>query len=35
VRPSRPGFGHQQILTEKQLQDVVALLMDPESPVNK
>jgi L-cysteine S-thiosulfotransferase len=30
-----PRFGHQQILTEKQLKDVVALLMDPESPVNK
>lgn len=30
-----PRFGHQQILTEKQIQDVVALLMDPESPVNK
>jgi sulfur-oxidizing protein SoxX len=30
-----PRFGHQQILTEKQLQDLVALLMDPESPVNK
>lgn len=30
-----PRFGHQRILTEKQIQDVVALLMDPESPVNK
>ncbi len=30
-----PRFGHQQILTEKQIQDVVALLMDPESPINK
>ena len=30
-----PRFGHQQILTEKQIQDLVALLMDPESPVNK
>ena len=30
-----PRFGHQGILTEKQIQDVVALLMDPESPVNK
>jgi sulfur-oxidizing protein SoxX len=30
-----PRFGHAGILTEKQLQDVVALLMDPESPVNK
>ncbi len=32
---SMPRFGHQQILTEKQIQDVVALLMEPESPVNK
>jgi sulfur-oxidizing protein SoxX len=32
---SMPRFGHQHILTEKQIQDVVALLMDPESPVNK
>ncbi len=30
-----PRFGHKGILTEKQLKDVVALLMDPESPVNK
>ena len=30
-----PRFGHQGILSEKQIQDVVALLMDPESPVNK
>ena len=30
-----PRFGHAGILTEKQIQDVVALLMDPESPVNK
>ena len=30
-----PRFGHQQILTEKQIQDLVALLMDPQSPVNK
>ncbi|MEO5691945.1 MAG: sulfur oxidation c-type cytochrome SoxX [Usitatibacter sp.] len=30
-----PRFGHAGILTEKQLQDVVALLMDPASPVNK
>ena len=32
---SMPRFGHQQILTEKQIQDVVALLMDPSSPVNQ
>ncbi|MBL8510612.1 MAG: sulfur oxidation c-type cytochrome SoxX [Betaproteobacteria bacterium] len=30
-----PRFGHNGILTEKQIQDVVALLLDPESPVNK
>jgi len=30
-----PRFGAHGILTEKQMQDVVALLMDPESPVNK
>mgnify|MGYP006283037169 CR=1 FL=1 len=30
-----PRFGHQQILTEQQLRDVMALLMDPSSPVNK
>ena len=30
-----PRFGHKGILTEQQLQDVTALLMDPASPVNK
>ncbi len=30
-----PRFGHKQILTEVQIKDLVALLMDPESPVNK
>jgi len=30
-----PRFGHQGILTEAQVQDVVALLMDPASPVNQ
>ena len=30
-----PRFGHQGILTEQQIKDVVALLLDPESPVNK
>jgi sulfur-oxidizing protein SoxX len=30
-----PRFGHNGILTEAQLRDVVALLLDPESPVNK
>jgi L-cysteine S-thiosulfotransferase len=32
---SMPRFGHQGILSEKQVKDVVALLMDPDSPVNK
>ena len=30
-----PRFGHNGILTEAQVKDVVALLMDPNSPVNK
>ena len=30
-----PRFGHSDILTEQQIKDVVALLLDPESPVNK
>jgi L-cysteine S-thiosulfotransferase len=30
-----PRFGHSKILTEQQIKNVVALLMDPESPVNK
>ena len=30
-----PRFGHNKILTEQQIKDVVALLMDPGSPVNK
>lgn len=30
-----PRFGHQGILSEQQIKDVVALLMDPNSPVNK
>ena len=30
-----PRFGHSGILTEQQIKDVVALLMDPDSPVNK
>ena len=32
---SMPRFGHMGILTEKQMQDVTALLMDPQSPVNQ
>ena len=35
VCSNMPRFGHSQILTEQQIKDVVALLMDPESPVNK
>ena len=30
-----PRFGHRGILTEDQVRDVVALLMDPASPVNQ
>ena len=30
-----PRFGHKGILSEQQIKDVVALLMDPDSPVNK
>jgi len=30
-----PRFGHVGALNEKQLKDLVALLLDPESPVNK
>jgi len=30
-----PRFGHKGILTEQQIKDVVALLMDPASPVNQ
>ncbi len=30
-----PRFGHAGALTEKQIKDLVALLLDPESPVNR
>ncbi len=30
-----PRFGHNDILTEQQLKDVTALLLDPSSPVNQ
>jgi sulfur-oxidizing protein SoxX len=30
-----PRFGYTNALTEKQIKDLVALLLDPESPVNK
>ena len=32
---SMPRFGHNRILTEEQIKHVAALLLDPESPVNK
>ena len=32
---SMPRFGHAKFLTEQQIKDLVALLFDPESPVNK
>lgn len=32
---SMPRFGHNGILTEEQIKHVVALLLDPASPVNK
>jgi sulfur-oxidizing protein SoxX len=30
-----PRFGHNDVLTEQQIKDVMALLLDPQSPVNK
>ncbi len=30
-----PRFGHSQILSDQQVKDLVALLTDPDSPVNK
>jgi sulfur-oxidizing protein SoxX len=30
-----PRFGHAELLTEQQLRDVMALLLDPKSPVNQ
>lgn len=32
---SMPRFGHNKVLTEQQIKDVVALLLDPASPVNQ
>jgi len=32
---SMPRFGHFHLLTEEQIQDVMALLLDPRSPVNQ
>ena len=30
-----PRFGHAQVLSEQQIQDLMALLLDPKSPVNQ
>jgi sulfur-oxidizing protein SoxX len=30
-----PRFGYKGILTEQQIKDVAALLLDPRSPVNQ
>ncbi|MDH4062415.1 MAG: sulfur oxidation c-type cytochrome SoxX, partial [Aquincola sp.] len=30
-----PRFGHRQLLDEEQIRDVMALLLDPKSPVNQ
>jgi sulfur-oxidizing protein SoxX len=30
-----PRMGHAKVLTEEQIRDVMALLLDPQSPVNK
>ncbi|MDI9335564.1 MAG: sulfur oxidation c-type cytochrome SoxX [Gammaproteobacteria bacterium] len=30
-----PRFGHKQLLTEKQIQHIMALLLDPGSPINQ
>jgi sulfur-oxidizing protein SoxX len=30
-----PRMAHFNLLTEQQIKDVMALLLDPESPVNK
>jgi L-cysteine S-thiosulfotransferase len=30
-----PRFGHKGVLSEKQLKDIMALLLDPKSPVNQ
>ena len=35
VCANMPRFGHMGILSEAQIKDLVALLLDPESPVNK
>ncbi len=35
VCSNMPRFGHNGILTEQQIKDLVALLLDPQSPVNR
>jgi sulfur-oxidizing protein SoxX len=30
-----PRMGHAKVLTEEQIRHVMALLLDPQSPVNK
>ena len=30
-----PRFGHAGVLTEAQIRDLMALLLDPQSPVNQ
>ncbi len=35
VCSNMPRFAHAKLLDQKQIQDVMALLLDPESPVNK
>jgi sulfur-oxidizing protein SoxX len=35
VCSNMPRYGHFNLLTEKQMQDVMALLLDPNSPVNQ
>jgi sulfur-oxidizing protein SoxX len=30
-----PRFGHKNLLNEQQLRDIMALLLDPKSPVNQ
>ena len=32
---SMPRFGHKGILTEAQMQHIMALLLDPASPINR
>ena len=32
---NRPRFGHSKLLNEKQIRDLMALLLDPKSPVNQ